>query len=309
MPHSPLALKRCVTEGSPILVLDSPSQPSQRSSGRAHSSPTALRKARTMDGLGGPNNPITVPGTPRRRRRARHTEPAGLVHDVDFGDLACPPSPSPQRQPLLPLRPELAQSPSSHRTRQPLSPRTPRRASNRLESRLPFSPSPARVLTYGVFGKAADAESLPTPPPSSPGGPRKRRRLTTLPVPLLSPRVPESRMLDFNVNEPAVQPRAVYERPSELEHLAPLSDHQRPPLPTPARTSPARHISPAPAPGMPSGTCAMSSVPNLFALAPGFPSSSPLADRVRAAKPAIRSVPRPLSLRSRLRRACLSVPS
>lgn len=313
-PHSPLALKRCATEGSPISVPDSPSQPSQRSSGRSHPSPMALRKARTMRDLGEPDRAGNVRGTPRARRKPRYREPVGPVRDSSSGELACPPSPSPQRQPLLPL-PKLLQSPSSRRTRPPLSPKTPSRASNRHHGRLPFSPSPARVLTYGILGKEADAESLPTPPPSSPVGPSKRRRLTALPVPLLSPRVPEGRMLEFGAVEPPATAEAGLALPvsEPLSRLAPLSNHQAtqaaPMLPTPARTSPAKHVSSAPTP---SGTCAISSGPepvDLFALAPGFPTSSPLADRVRVAKPVRGSIPRPLSLRSRLRRARLSAPA
>lgn len=121
-------------------------------------------------------------------------------------------------------------------------------------------------------------------------------------------------MLECGTDEPQAPPEAAQGRVSEpLSHLAPLSLHHSaqaaPMLPTPARTSPARQVSCAPTP---SGKCVTPDVPepvDLFALAPAFPTSSPLADRVRAAKPALGSVPRPLSLRSRLRRARLSGPA
>lgn len=251
-------------------------------------------------------------GTPRGRRKPRHTEPIALIGDGECGPPPCPPTPSPQRQPVLPLDPRDPQSPSLRRALLPLSPRTPRtprtpsRASNLPVTRLLFSPSPARVLTYGPLSREAEAESLPTPPPSSPAA--KRRRLTDLPVPLVSPKDPERRVQAAEsvpdgrapASPTALAEPAAPATPTLLgvsEPHPPLSTPTR--LPTPGRTSPAKHVSPA---------CAMSNptVLDLFALAPAYPTSSPLADRVRAAQPAPPPVPRPLSLRSRLRRARLS---
>lgn len=313
-PHSPLALKRCATEGPPITVLDSPSPRSPRSSDRSHASPTALRKARTMEDLGDSEQLKSEIGTPKVRRLLQFGSPEAPIGESEYEQMAWPLSPSPQRRQMPLISPHLPIPPSPQRPWQALSPRTPRRATGRLL----FSPTPARVLTYGTRReKVPDAESLPTPPPTSPAGPAKRRRLLTdLPVPsLTSPKPPTEHPAPSAVEaaEPSESVLAPHpSRPGLSEPPPPKAPrtsqddiHTPGVVTSPAPTSPVRHSLVSPVRPDPDA-----GLPDLFALVPqSYAMSSPLADRVRATKPsaALASVPRPLSLRSRLRRARLSV--
>lgn len=311
--------------GSPILVLDSPSQRSA-SSGRGKSSPIGLglRKVQTMREweLEPEPQPKSAHGELPRR-----TPPQPPSSQPELSEFALPPSPSPRRR-------RLPQLPQWHSPRYALSPSTPRRTPNRpANSGLVFSasrPNPARILTYDTCSRGtkrpresprADVDSLPTPPPSSPSGRSKRLRLgrTDQPVPLLSPAAAR------NVNVPKTP--ATHGRPAKAaSEFARLSACIQPPTPaTPTTSSPApvspaaRGVSVNAAEGAWSehaqsqGARGRASPSPIAAPPPLWPTSSPLADRVRNAKAALprtltTSMPRPLSLRSRLRRAGLSVP-